>query len=265
MKADTKQLRNRIKSVNSTLQLTNAMGLVATAKLGKSLENMEKSLQYHSLAKDIVSALAACPECRESQYITASSSPKMCIIIVGGDRGLAGGYNANVFRTAEQFTDAEFIAIGKRACERYGGNYSAERFTPEQASALAAELCRRFAEKKLGNISIISTEYVSMLSQNCRIRQLLPIVRNSDTGKEVILEPDANSVFEKAINIYLASAIFSSVRESFACETAARRSAMDSASKNAVEMIDELKLAYNLARQSAITQEITEIVAGSEI
>ena len=265
MGVDTKKLRNRIKSVDSTLHLTTAMGLVASSKIRRAMEAMMKSREYAEAVGRVVKNLAGNRECGKSPYMAQKSEGKTCIVIIAGDRGLAGGYNANIFRLAKQYPDAEFIAVGKRACDRYGGSYSAEHFSFEQASSLSKELCRRFAEGEISRVGIISTEYISMMSQESRISWILPLTADEDksdlTG--IIFEPDELAVLNTAVPLYVAGMIVANVRESFASEVAARRCAMDSAGKNAKQMIDDLQLQYNRARQGAITQEITEIVAGS--
>lgn len=264
MGADTKQLRTRIKSVDSTLHLTKAMGLVASSKIRKSMEAMYKSREYAEMVRKVVGNLAVCPECEKSPYMADRGGARTCIIVIAGDRGLAGGYNANVFRLAKEYPDAEFVAIGKRACERFGGDYSAEYFSFAQASALSKELCRRFAEGEIDRVGIINTKYVSMIAQESQISWILPLTREADGSMtSVVFEPDELSVLNMAVPLYAAGMIIAAVRESFASEVAARRNAMDSAGKNARQMIDDLQLAYNRARQGAITQEITEIVAGS--
>lgn len=265
MGVDTKKLRNRIKSVDSTLHLTTAMGLVASSKIRRAMEAMSKSGEYAAMIGNVVQNLADCQECSKSHYIEKKDEEKVCIVVIAGDRGLAGGYNSNVFRLSRQYPDAEFVAVGKRACDIYGGGYSAEHFTFEQASALSKELCRRFTEGDITRLGIISTQYISMMSQEVRIEWILPLAKsenkNDITG--IVFEPDQLSVLNTAVPLYVTGKIMAAVRESFASEVAARRCAMDSAGKNAKQMIDELQLEYNRARQSAITQEITEIVAGS--
>lgn len=265
MGVDTKKLRNRIKSVDSTLHLTTAMGLVASSKIRRAMEAMSKSGEYAAMIGNVVQNLADCQECSKSPYIEKKDEEKVCIVVIAGDRGLAGGYNSNVFRLSRQYPHAEFVAVGKRACDIYGGGYSAEHFTFEQASALSKELCRRFTEGDITRLGIISTQYISMMSQEVRIEWILPLAKsvnkNDITG--IVFEPDQLSVLNTAVPLYVTGKIMAAVRESFASEVAARRCAMDSAGKNAKQMIDELQLEYNRARQSAITQEITEIVAGS--
>lgn len=264
MGTNTKQLRSRIKSVDSTLHLTKAMGLVASSKIRKSMEAMHKSREYAEMVSRVVQNLAACTECSKSPYMADRGTGKTCIIVIAGDRGLAGGYNANVFRLAKEYPYAEFIAVGKRACDRLGGELSAEHFSFAQASEMAKELCRRFVEGKIDRVGIIGTRYISMMAQESHISWILPLIREeNEQTNGIIFEPDELSVLNAAVPIYVAGMLVAAVRESFASEVAARRCAMDSAGKNAKQMIDNLQLEYNRARQGAITQEITEIVAGS--
>ncbi len=265
MGANTKQLRNRIKSVNSTLHLTKAMGLVASSKIRRATDAMNKSRQYTKALRNVMDLLTLSPECGKSPYLKEENGGKMRIIIIAGDRGLAGGYNANIFRLASLYPNAEFIPIGKRAVERCKGeNYSAETFSYDDALTIARKLCEDFEKGEYDSLGIISTKYVSMLTQEAYFTRVLPLEKNPEekpTG--IIFEPNEAAILEVAVIEYLAGIIVAHARESFACEVASRRNAMDSAGKNAQEMIDNLQLEYNRARQGAITQELTEIVAGS--
>ena len=265
MSGDTKALRNRIKSVDSTLHLTKAMGLVASSKIRRALDAMQKGRKYQEAMEDVIKTLASSAECAKSPYMAERDSGRMKIIVIAGDRGLAGGYNANVFRIAKQYEGAEFIPIGKRACERYGGEfYLAETFKTSDAIKLSDKLCSEFCDSEYDKLGIISTKYVSMMSQVAEIKWILPL--SKDEGRKnvsVLFEPDEMTILNAATKEYVAGAIMAEVRESFASEVAARRCAMDSAGKNAQQMIDDLQLEYNRARQGAITQELTEIVAGS--
>ena len=265
MSENTKALRVRIKSVTSTMQLTNAMGLVASSKIRRANEAMLKGRDYAAALENTVSVLAADRECLKSPYMQQRNTGKTKIIVIAGDRGLAGGYNANVFRLAAEYPDAEFIPIGKRACDRFNNGFdSSEQFSFEQAAKLADRLCEEFAKGEFDKLGIISTKYISVMSQEAYIKWLLPFTKSErkDTAG-IVFEPDHLTVLNNVAREYVAGIITVCVRESFASEVAARRMAMDSASKNAQEMINELQLEYNRARQGAITQEITEIVAGS--
>ena len=264
MSANTKVLRNRIKSVDSTLHLTKAMGLVASSKMRRVTLAMERARQYENAFAQAVYTLLACPECKNSPYLNKNDSEKTLLIVIAGDRGLAGGYNANVFRFMRDFLDEDVIAIGKRVFDRYGKGYkSAEDFSLDQATELAEQILSQFREGKYGKVLVVCTRYLSMMSQEVFLRELLPLQRKEKVQSGVIFEPDENTILEAVIKEYVAGVLVRDVRESFASEIAARRVAMDSAGKNAQEMIDDLQLEYNRARQGAITQELTEIVAGS--
>lgn len=266
MATNTKALRVRIKSVTSTLQLTKAMGLVASSKIRRANDAMNKGRQFCLALENAISLLTLDSECAKSPYMKKRDTARTRIIIIAGDRGLAGGYNANVFRLAANYPDAEFIPIGKRACERYASDIiSSERFSCEQAAELADKLCTDFANGEFDRLGIIATKYNSVMSQEAFIKWVLPLEKK-ETQKDVagiVFEPDPLTVLNSAVREYVAGIITVYVRESFASEVSARRMAMDSAGKNAKQMIDNLQLEYNRARQGAITQEITEIVAGS--
>jgi len=264
MGADTKELRLRIKSVDSTLHLTKAMGLVASSKIRKANANMLKARSYCKALKDTIDELTLCRECEKSPFMKKGGE-KAKIIVIAGDRGLAGGYNANIFRLCSEYPEAEILPIGKRACDRFGGEfYSSETFTVAQGYMLAETLCDEFINGDFDKLGIISSSYVSMMSQNAEIKWILPLTKSEkERNASAVFEPDEVTVLNSAVLEYVSGMIAGAVRESFACEVAARRMAMDSAGKNAKQMIDDLQLKYNRARQGAITQEITEIVAGS--
>lgn len=269
MAGNTKALRIRIKSVTSTQQLTKAMGLVASSKIRRANEAMFKGRDYSAALDKALDILTSDRDCLKSPYMQERDTGRVRFIIIAGDRGLAGGYNANIFRLAAELTaeypDSEFIPIGKRACERYGQPIiSSERYSFESAAELADALCSDFAEGKFDKLGIISTKYISMMSQEACIKWILPFKKSDkENTASAIFEPDQITVLNNVAREYVSGMITVSVRESFASEVAARRMAMDSAGKNASEMIDKLQLEYNRARQGAITQEITEIVAGS--
>ena len=264
MGSDIKSLRTRIRSVDSTLHLTKAMGLVASSKIRRASQNMNRSREYTAALEEVVGLLRASPDCAKSPYMTPKGSGDR-IIVIAGDRGLAGGYNANVFRLAATLNNCSFIPIGKRACDRFGEGFtSAEHFSGLEAGKLADQLCTEFLAGGYGRLGILYTRYRSLMTQEASLLWVLPLERGTETKSiSPIFEPDEQSVLDSAVPIYVGGILAACVRESFASEVAARRMAMDSAGKNAQEMIDRLQLQYNRARQNTITQEITEIVAGS--
>ncbi|MBR5508103.1 MAG: ATP synthase F1 subunit gamma [Clostridia bacterium] len=265
MGADIKTLRNRIKSVDSTLHLTKAMGLVASSKIRRATENMQKSRQFEFALTDTVNSLTTCPDCMQSPYMKNKGDEKLCMVVIAGDRGLAGGYNANIFKLSKEYENADIIPIGKRACERFGKEIlNVEDFSYSDALSISKSLCDDFKNEKYDKVGIIYTSYKSMMTQNPDVKWIFPLVKSdNDASSGIVFEPDEVTVLNSVITEYVAGLIISSVRESYTSEVVARRFAMDNAGKNATEMIEELQLKYNRARQGAITQEITEIVAGS--
>lgn len=266
MGADIKRLQSRIKSVDSTLHLTKAMGLVASSKMRRATKHMLKSHDYAEEISNIVSLVGSAPECKKSPYVVKHGEEKITLIAIAGDRGLAGGYNANVFRfVRDNCTYNDVIAIGKRACERYGKAFqSSEEFFWADAIRIATEVCEAYKRGEIDKLGIVSTKYVSMMTQEPQLTWLLPLERsNQENVSSILFEQDKVEILDTIVPEYIAGVLMAAVRESFASEIAARRMAMDAAEKNGREMIDQLKLKYNRARQSAITQEITEIIAGS--
>ena len=265
MGADIKQLRTRIKSVDSTLHLTKAMGLVASSKIRRATDSMNKGKEYATALSETIDQLSTYEECKKSPYMRSGDGTNICLAVIAGDRGLAGGYNANIFRLMREYPQAKVIPIGKRACDRYEGEVLyAEKFSFSDAKKISDGVCKAFADGKIDRFGIVCTKYHSMMSQEAYVKWLLPIERRESVESvSAIFEPDEITVLNAVIPDYISGMIMSCVKESFASEVAARRVAMDSAGKNAQEMIDRLGLEYNRARQGAITQEITEIVAGS--
>lgn len=262
---DTKSLRGRIKSVDSTLHLTSAMGLVASSKMRRANEAMGKARAYADAVEKMAKALTALKECQKSPYMATRSGGRTRLIVIAGDRGLCGGYNVNVFKLAKSLEGADVIPVGKRAFDRYGKEYfSSESFSPQDGYRMAETLCDDFVRGEYDRLGIVRTNYVSMLTQTAVIEWILPLEKGEEErAVGAIFEPNEAEILAAVAKEYVAGKIMRAVRESFASEVAARRTAMDSAGKNAREMIERLSLEYNRARQGAITQEITEIVAGS--
>ena len=265
MGANTKDQKTRNRRVDSTLHTTSAMGLVASSKMRRSNARMAGGRQYADAFASVVDVLTACPECAGSPFMRKTDGKRTRLIVIAGDRGLAGGYNANVFRLTESMEREKVYPIGKRACDRYKGEFaSSEYYTGAQATALARQLCADFAAGEYDRLGIVYTKYVSMLTQEATVQWVLPLTRAEDVKPmAVVIEPDEETILTAPVPDYIAGLLMALIRVSFAREVAARRMAMDSAGKNARAMIDDLQLQYNRARQGAITQEITEIVAGS--
>mgnify|MGYP002519153926 CR=1 FL=1 len=208
MGADIKSLRTRIKSVTSTLHLTRAMGLVASSKIRKATERMLHGRDYDAALGQLLAALTADPECAHSPYMQVRDGETR-IIVIAGDRGLAGGYNANIFRAAAAHPDARFLPIGKRACDRFAGEVRmCEKFDSADAYALATALCRDFAAGKFARLGILYTRYVSMMSQEPTLRWVLPLTRPENVAPTAILfEPDQQTILRTAVPEYVTGAI----------------------------------------------------------
>ena len=262
--ADIKALRNRIKSVDNTMHLTKAMGLVASSKIRRATDAMMRGRQFSEAVEELVRVLTTSNECLKSPYMTVRETGRDRIVVIAGDRGMAGGYNNNVFKLAKNYPDAEFIPVGKRACDRFGRErVSSEHFTTGEIYELAEKLCADFAAGLYDRLGLIGTKYHTVLKQEPEIEWILPLTRWEGPKKEIIFEPDEISILQAAVPEYVSGKISAALKESFACEVTARRNAMDNASRNAEEMIGDLTIQYNRARQGGITQEITEIVAST--
>ncbi len=280
MAGSMKDIKLRIKSVQSTMQITKAMELVASSKLRRAKERVEHSRPYFETLYQTLFEIAASNTEFQSRYLVQREVRRTCYIVIAGDRGLAGGYNANLFKAlAADAAGAPccVLPIGKKAVEHFERDG-----TPilSKAFGLAAEVSvgSSFEAARLvtagylagdfDEIKIVFTQFVSMLTQTATVLKVLPFERPRQKpagSRDLILyEPNSEEVFDAIIPEYLAGMVYGALCESVASELGARRTAMDSATKNAGDMIDSLNLYYNRARQAAITQEITEIVAGAE-
>lgn len=282
MAANMKAVKLRIKSVQSTMQITKAMELVASSKLRKAKERAEVCRPYFETMHQTLADIAQGNTDFSSVYARESGSEKRCYVLIAGDRGLAGGYNTNLFKCLEAASagqDFVVLPIGKKAVEyskRNGFACVTESFgeiadiSVADCFEMANLLCGEFKKGEFGHIDLCYTRFVSMLSQQPSAIPVLPLndlTKEQDTKSIrnlILYEPDASEVFEAIVPEYLAGLIYGAVCESVASELAARRTAMEAATNNAEEMIEKLNLHYNRARQASITQEITEIVGGAE-
>ena len=274
----TKEIKNRIRSMESTKQITKAMEMVAASKLRKAQNQVLSSRPYFEILYSTIQDIAANDQELSSPYLIPREGNRVCYVVIAGDRGLAGGYNSNVFKmvTADSADiDLTVLPIGKKAVD-YFKAHGVPTLTAEYAHAehvsmgdcftMAKDLCRRFLNNEFDEIRVAYTDFVSLLSQSPNTTRLLPLMAQTKqgSGSDMLYEPDSETVFAAIIPEYLGGVLYGALCESRASEQAARRSAMDSATQNADEMIAQLSLRYNQARQAAITQEITEIVAGSQ-
>lgn len=280
--ASMKDIKNRIKSVESTMQITKAMELVASSKLRKARERVERSRPYFNIMHQALSDIAYSNTDFSSPFVTPREVSKTCYVMIAGDRGLAGGYNNNLFKAVAAHMEDKpvcVLPIGKKAvefCERRGYEIItkefavAENVTISDCFTMAKRLAEGFEQKQFDELYVGYTNFVSMLSQSPAVLKVLPIyydkTQATDSGPQrlIIYEPSSEAVYNAIVPEYISGLIYGALSESWASELGARRTAMDAASKNAGEMIENLNLKYNRARQGAITQEITEIVAGAE-
>lgn len=283
MAANMKSVKLRIKSVQSTMQITKAMELVASSKLRKAKERADTCRPYFRELYRTLQDIASENTEFSSVYAKKAVSDRYCYIVLAGDRGLAGGYNANLLKRLEAESEGKdfvVLPIGKKAVEyvqRKKIDCVTEAFA-EIADISVADcfeiahlLCEEFKKGKFGHIELCYTTFVSMLSQQPEVSSLLPLTdlaKREEEGEKtrnlIWYEPNSVEVFDAIVPEYLAGLIYGGICESLASELAARRMAMESATGNAEEMIDKLNLYYNRARQASITQEITEIVGGAE-
>ena len=274
-----KDIKLRIRSMESTKQITKAMEMVASSKLRRAQERVLTSRPYFEALYETVTGIAAENWDFSSPYVQVREEGPVCEIVIAGDRGLAGGYNHNVIKLAQEDVkgkDAAILPVGKKALEYFRSHghtvisdayAEAAGLTSGDCFSLAKAICDGYREGKYSAVRLVYTSFVSVLTQTPYVLPLLPLPapEKHEKARELSLyDPSSESVFNAIVPEYLGGLIYGALCESVASELGARRTAMDAATKNAEEMIDDLSLKYNRARQGAITQEITEIVAGAD-
>jgi len=275
----TKEIKNRIRSMEATRQITKAMEMVAFSKLRRAQAQVLSSRPYFETLYATIHEIVDTSRDFSSPYLNAKTGGKALYVVIAGDRGLAGGYNSNVLKlvlSELDQKDATVLPVGKKTVEFFQSRkipclleHSSDTagVTIGDCFTIAKYLCKMFLDGAFDEIYVTYTDYVSVLSQTPSVLRLLPLIRR-ETDKEcvssdLVYEPDSEQVFNTIVPEYVGGILYGALCESRASEQAARRTAMDSATKNADEMIAGLSLEFNRARQAAITQEITEIVAGS--
>ena len=275
----TKDIKNRIRSMESTKQITKAMEMVAASKLRQAQNRITASRPYFEILSNTISDIVATNRDFSSPYLRKREGSRVLFVVIAGDRGLAGGYNSNVIKLAVagmEGKQASVLPIGKKAVDYFRSKGYPLLMTDHAEAAevgvgdcfsIAKHLSRVFLAGEFDEIHVAYTNFVSVLSQTPAVRQLLPLIpekRESVSRCVTVYEPEPEEVFASIVPEYLGGIVYGALCESRCAEQAARRTAMDSATSNAEEMIADLSLKYNRARQAAITQEITEIVAGAE-
>ena len=283
--ATGKEIRTKISSIKSTQKITRAMEMVAASKMRKAQDRMRKSRPYADKMREVIGHLAhAHPEYKH-HYMVNREVKRVGIIIISSDRGLCGGLNNTLFRTAvtslkewdETNINVDMCTIGSKASgffRRLGGNIIAQSEhlgdspTLENLIGAVKVMLDDFDNGKIDQLYVLYNHFVNTMTQKPMVRQLLPISADIEDEAlkhhwDYIYEPESKEVLDALLTRYIESLVYQSVVENVACEQAARMVAMKSASDNATDLIDELQLAYNKARQAAITQELSEIVAGA--
>lgn len=277
-----KEIKTRIASVENTKQITKAMELVSSSKFRRAKEKAESSKAYFNTLKEAVENIAKSTSGVKSEFLKQREVKNRCYVVIAGDRGLAGGYNANVFKALAAETQGskniKVVTIGKKAkefvskrdFEVIGSIPSVENANYEDIMNISKTVMDSYQNGDIDEVKLIYTEFVSALSQEPRLVKLLPISIEANKGEEkkqsgaaVQYLPSADAVLGFIVPKYVSGMIYGGLAESYASEQAARRTAMESATDNANEMISNLELQYNRARQAAVTQEISEIVAGA--
>ena len=280
MAGSMKDIKLRIKSVESTMQITKAMELVASSKMRRAKERVEHSRPYFETLHETLTKIAAADPRARNPYLRRDEVKRTLLIVIAGDRGLAGGYNSNVLKQAgAEEGEVLVLPIGKRSAE-YFVHHEVPLFTQEVLLAadvsvgecfqLSRQITEGYLKGEYDAVKICYTRFDSMMTQTAATMEVLPLSiepteqQKADARRSQILyKPSSEEVFSAIIPEYVAGIVYGAVCESVASELAARRTAMDAATKNAGEMIDHLKLYYNRARQASITQDITVIVAGA--
>ena len=275
----TKEIKNRIRSMESTKQITKAMEMVAASKLRQAQNRITASRPYFEILSNTIADIVATNQEFTSPYLCKQDGNRVLFVVIAGDRGLAGGYNSNVIKLAAaqmEGKEAAVLPIGKKAVDYFRSKGYA-LLTDAYAEAadvgvgdcfsIAKLLSREYLAGNFDEIHVAYTTFVSVLSQSPVTRQLLPLIPDDSVepvSSYTVYEPDPEAVFASIVPEYLGGIVYGALCESRCSEQAARRTAMDSATSNAEDMIADLSLQYNRARQAAITPEITEIVAGAE-
>jgi len=280
-----KEVRTKIASIKNTQKITRAMEMVAASKMRKTKDRMQATRPYSKRIGQIIKHLAqANPEYKHS-YLIAREVKRVGIILVSSDRGLCGGLNSNLFRKTltqmVQWNDAnievDVCTIGTKAFGFFGnlkvnlvGQVSKLGDAPRLNDIVGVIklMLDAYEEGRIDELYVVSNEFVNTMTQRPTIEQLLPVVAGELDDKlngywDYIYEPDAKEVLDHLLTRFIESKVYQGLVENNACEQAARMVAMKSASDNAGNLIGELQLIYNKARQAAITQEISEIVAGA--
>ena len=283
--AGEKEIRTQIASIKNTQKITKAMEMVAASKMRKAQDRMNATRPYSSKMLNVVGHLAnANPEYKHPFLVEREEVKRIGYIIVSTDRGLCGGLNINTFKAAlkhmrtwqEKNVEIDLCLIGAKSTQffkKFSGNvlsqvsHLGDAIHLEELIGTIKIMLDAYSEGSVDRLYLVENEFVNTMTQRPKVSPLLPLTPEDNEELkhhwDYIYEPDAKTVLDETLTRYAESIIYQSVVENVACEMAARMIAMKSATDNAGELISELQLAYNKARQAAITQEISEIVGGA--
>jgi len=281
--ANLKEIRTRISSVSSTMQITSAMKMVSAAKLRKAQDTVTKFKPYAEKLKEVLADLSS-GQSSEVIYAQKRDVNKVLLIVVSSNKGLCGAFNANVAKKAIEVAEnykgkqVDFVTVGKKAGELLvykGFNISKsydevyDKLSFDNVIPIAEEIMQQFVDGKYDQVEIIYNSFKNAASQNLMVEKFLPVepeANNESANKNMdyIYEPDKVEILEHIVPIALKTQVYKAIIDSFASEHGARMTAMHKATDNATELLRDLTLTYNKARQAAITNEILEIVGGAE-
>jgi F-type H+-transporting ATPase subunit gamma len=282
--ANLKSIKKRIVSVKNTRQITAAMKMVSAAKLRRAQENVVAARPYAGKLAEVLERLAQSQEADASPLMIQRETRRALLLVVTSDRGLCGGFNANLSKAAErfikersgEFKELSLMTIGRKGYEFLRNRHTVRKhhgnifstLSYQTAALIAGEVIEGYLAEEYDEVYVIYNAFKSVMTQDITLEQLLPVTpkagASEEQATEYIYEPSKAALLDELLPKHIEVQIFKSLLESLASEHGARMTAMDSASKNATEMIGKLTLIYNRARQAAITTELMEIISGSE-
>ena len=278
--ANLKEIRNRISSVSSTMQITSAMKMVSAAKLKKAQDAIVAMRPYSNKLTEILKDLSSSID-SDNSFIQNRNSDKTLIVCITSNRGLCGGFNSNIIKECVSIADSQknnttaFLCIGKKGSDLLSKHHNVvltknevyDDLSFENVKEIADLLIQKFVNQEFDKIKIIYNRFKNAATQIVTNEQFLPIVTENEheqSNQDYIFEPKQSEIVNELIPKSLRTQLFKALRDSYASEHGARMTAMHKATDNATELRDQLKLTYNKARQAAITNEILEIVGGAE-
>ncbi len=282
--ANTKEIRTKIASIQSTQKITSAMEMVAASKMRKVQDNMEASRPYADNMKKVISHVSSGTLEYSHPYLQEREVKRVAYIIISSDRGLCGGLNTNLFRKVlsemqswqEQGVEVDTTLIGSKAISFFQSSGRVIAQTSglgdhpklEELLGTVHAMMEHYAEGQIDRLFLVYSQFVNTMTQQPTVMQLLPFPKQEEAEKETrwdyIYEQAPRDILDHLMLRYVESLVYQGVVESIACEQAARMVAMRAATDNAGQLIDDLQLVFNKARQAAITQELSEITAGAQ-